>query len=131
MTVGIGTGGGSTTPSEEELAEYEQERPARRLRPALDLAICGLVRDHQRRRARAGLLPITTRHAVLLGDLSRSGPADHAAVLPRLEGPFIYDNKDALVAVNVAAKGITLENADQTDPVPLHPGAKKAIDGLK
>ncbi|MGY4773202.1 TAXI family TRAP transporter solute-binding subunit [Kribbella sp. CWNU-51] len=43
----------------------------------------------------------------------------------------IYDNKDALVAVNVAAKGITLENADQTDPVPLHPGAKKAIDGLK
>lgn len=52
-------------------------------------------------------------------------------MLPRLEGPFIYDNKDALVAVNVAAKGITLENADQTDPVPLHPGAKKAIDGLK
>jgi len=43
----------------------------------------------------------------------------------------IYDNRDALVAVNVAAKGITLENAGQTDPVPLHPGAKKAIDGLK
>ena len=43
----------------------------------------------------------------------------------------IYDNKDALIAVNVAAKGITLENAGQTDPVPLHPGAKKAIDGLK
>jgi TRAP transporter TAXI family solute receptor len=43
----------------------------------------------------------------------------------------IYDNMDALVAVNVAAKGITLENAADTDPVPLHPGAKKAIDGLK
>jgi len=43
----------------------------------------------------------------------------------------IYDNMDALVAVNAAAKGITLENADKTDPVPLHPGAKKAIDALK
>jgi TRAP transporter TAXI family solute receptor len=43
----------------------------------------------------------------------------------------IYDNMDALVAVNAAAKGITLENADKTDPVPLHPGAKKAIDGLR
>ena len=46
MTVGIGTGGGLTTPSEEELAEYEQERPARRLRPALDLAIavwCAII----------------------------------------------------------------------------------------
>jgi TRAP transporter TAXI family solute receptor len=43
----------------------------------------------------------------------------------------IYDNLDALVAVNAAAKGITLANADKTDPVPLHPGAKKAIDALK
>ncbi len=31
MTVGVGSGGGVTVPSEEELAEYEQERPARRL----------------------------------------------------------------------------------------------------
>jgi TRAP transporter TAXI family solute receptor len=43
----------------------------------------------------------------------------------------VYDNMDALVAVNAAAKGIKLENADKTDPVPLHPGAKKAIDSLK
>ena len=43
----------------------------------------------------------------------------------------IYDNMNALVAVNAAAKGITLENADKTDPVPLHPGAKEAIDGLR
>ncbi|GAA1606135.1 TAXI family TRAP transporter solute-binding subunit [Kribbella hippodromi] len=43
----------------------------------------------------------------------------------------IYSNLDALVAVNAAAKGITLDNADKTDPVPLHPGAKKAIDGLR
>jgi TRAP transporter TAXI family solute receptor len=42
----------------------------------------------------------------------------------------IYENKDALVQVNVAAKDITLENAAKTDPVPLHPGAKKAIDEL-
>ncbi|TDO58017.1 hypothetical protein EV651_11050 [Kribbella sp. VKM Ac-2571] len=43
----------------------------------------------------------------------------------------VYDNMDALVAVNAAAKGIKLENADKTDPVPLHPGAKKAIESLK
>jgi TRAP transporter TAXI family solute receptor len=43
----------------------------------------------------------------------------------------IYENKDALIAVNAAAKGITLEKADKTDPVQLHPGAKKAIDGLR
>ena len=43
----------------------------------------------------------------------------------------VYENKDALVAVNAAAKGIALENAEKTDPVPLHPGAKKAIDGLR
>ncbi|NIK54537.1 TRAP transporter permease [Kribbella shirazensis] len=46
MTVGIGGGGGATVPSEAELAEYEQERPARRLRPALDLVIsvwCAII----------------------------------------------------------------------------------------
>jgi len=43
----------------------------------------------------------------------------------------IYENMDALVAVNAAAKGITLDNAAKTDPVPLHPGAKKALDALK
>ncbi|HEY3558245.1 MAG TPA: TAXI family TRAP transporter solute-binding subunit [Kribbella sp.] len=43
----------------------------------------------------------------------------------------LYDNLDALVAVNAAAKGITLDNAEKTDPVPMHPGAKKALDGLK
>jgi len=43
----------------------------------------------------------------------------------------IFENKDRLVQVNAAAKGITLETATQTDPVPLHPGAKKAIDSLK
>ena len=39
-------GGGSAAPSDEELAEYEQERPARRLRPVLDLVIavwCAIV----------------------------------------------------------------------------------------
>ncbi|TDD45548.1 TAXI family TRAP transporter solute-binding subunit [Kribbella antibiotica] len=43
----------------------------------------------------------------------------------------IYENLDALVAVNAAAKGITKENAAKTEPVPLHPGAQKALDGLK
>lgn len=41
MTVGITTGGGAATLSESELAEYEQERPARRLSSALDRAISG------------------------------------------------------------------------------------------
>lgn len=46
MTVGVDGGAGVTAPSEEELAEYEQERPARRLRPALNLVIsvwCAIV----------------------------------------------------------------------------------------
>ena len=41
MTVGITTGGGAATLSESELAECEQEKPARRLGPALDQAISG------------------------------------------------------------------------------------------
>ncbi|MDX6250796.1 MAG: hypothetical protein QOF10_4156 [Kribbellaceae bacterium] len=46
MTVGVGTGAGSAALSESELAEYEQEKPARRLHPALDLAVsawCAVV----------------------------------------------------------------------------------------
>jgi TRAP transporter 4TM/12TM fusion protein len=39
MTVGIGSGGATTSLSGSDLAEYEQEKPARRLRPALDLGI--------------------------------------------------------------------------------------------
>lgn len=42
----------------------------------------------------------------------------------------VYENKDALVQVNAAAKGIVLEDATKTDPVPLHPGAKRAIESL-
>ncbi|GAA1142402.1 TRAP transporter fused permease subunit [Kribbella jejuensis] len=45
MTVGVGAEG-LATPSDEELAEYEQERPARRLRPALNLVIsvwCAII----------------------------------------------------------------------------------------
>ncbi|NEA31936.1 TRAP transporter fused permease subunit [Streptomyces sp. SID13031] len=39
MTVSATSGGGSATLSESELAEYEQEKPARRFRPALDRVI--------------------------------------------------------------------------------------------
>jgi TRAP transporter 4TM/12TM fusion protein len=39
MTVGIGSGDATTSLSGSDLAEYEQEKPARRLRPALDLGI--------------------------------------------------------------------------------------------
>jgi TRAP-type uncharacterized transport system substrate-binding protein len=42
----------------------------------------------------------------------------------------LFDHKADLVKVNKAAQGISLETARQTDPVPLHPGAKKALDEL-
>ena len=42
----------------------------------------------------------------------------------------LFDNKADLVKVNKAAEDISLDTARQTDPVPLHPGAKKALDEL-
>lgn len=42
----------------------------------------------------------------------------------------IYDNVDELVAVHPAAQDITLDNAKQTDPVPLNKGAEQALDEL-
>jgi TRAP transporter TAXI family solute receptor len=43
---------------------------------------------------------------------------------------LIYDNTDALIQVNAAAKAIVKEDAAKTDPVQLHPGAQKALDSL-
>jgi TRAP transporter TAXI family solute receptor len=42
----------------------------------------------------------------------------------------LFEHKADLVKVNKAAKDINLDTARQTDPVPLHPGAKKALDEL-
>jgi uncharacterized protein len=42
----------------------------------------------------------------------------------------LFDHKADLVKVNKAAQDISLDTARQTDPVPLHPGAKKALDEL-
>ena len=42
----------------------------------------------------------------------------------------LFERKADLVAVNPAAENITLQQARQTDPVPLHPGAKQALDTL-
>jgi TRAP transporter TAXI family solute receptor len=42
----------------------------------------------------------------------------------------MFDHKADLVKVNKAAQDINLDTARQTDPVPLHPGAKKALDDL-
>ncbi|MGH3900455.1 MAG: TAXI family TRAP transporter solute-binding subunit [Pseudonocardiaceae bacterium] len=42
----------------------------------------------------------------------------------------LFERKSSLVAVNPAAENITLQQARQTDPVPLHPGAKQALDTL-
>ena len=255
MTVGGDTGAGLTAPSDEEVAVYEQERPARRLRPALDVAIsvwCAIIsvgvlaqvffplpqgtqfylviflaavlpitlvcyrgwkvpavlnpfrgRSHddpgitdwilavvafavcvyplfdfdaylERRQTPTGLdvvagsvllillleacrrttgwvLPVFSllfiAYAYYGGYLPYTWSLAHQgfnfdAIIAQftmgtagfygtpLLTKVIYDNMDALVAVNVAARGITLENAGKTDPVPLHPGAKKAIDGL-
>ncbi|WBB66980.1 TAXI family TRAP transporter solute-binding subunit [Micromonospora sp. WMMD812] len=42
----------------------------------------------------------------------------------------LFEKKDALAQANPAAKGITLDNARNTDPVPLHRGAEKALQDL-
>ncbi|WP_307854701.1 TAXI family TRAP transporter solute-binding subunit [Micromonospora sp. C31] len=42
----------------------------------------------------------------------------------------VFDKKDALAQANPAAKGISLDNARKTDPVPLHRGAVKALQDL-
>jgi uncharacterized protein len=42
----------------------------------------------------------------------------------------LFDRTADLTKVNPAAAGITLQQARQTDPVPLHPGAKQALDTL-
>jgi uncharacterized protein len=42
----------------------------------------------------------------------------------------LFDHKADLVKVNKAAQDINLDTARQTDPVPLHPGAEKALDEL-
>lgn len=43
---------------------------------------------------------------------------------------LIYDQKAELEKVNAAAKGISLDTARKTDPIPLNPGAAKALEGL-
>ncbi len=42
----------------------------------------------------------------------------------------LFERKADLVTVNPAARDITLQQARETDPVPLHPGAKQALDTL-
>ncbi|MGQ0840343.1 TAXI family TRAP transporter solute-binding subunit [Actinokineospora sp.] len=52
-------------------------------------------------------------------------PAGNACALTKL----ILDKKADLVTVHPAAKGIDPATAADTDPVPLHPGAKQALGG--
>ncbi len=42
----------------------------------------------------------------------------------------LFEHKADLVKASKAAEGISLDTARQTSPVPLHPGAKKALDEL-
>jgi len=42
----------------------------------------------------------------------------------------LFERHADLVAVNPAAENITLRQARQTDPVPLHPGATQALNTL-
>jgi TRAP transporter TAXI family solute receptor len=53
-------------------------------------------------------------------------PIGNACAITKL----IYEKKDTLVRAHPAANDIMLERARQTDPVPLHPGAKRALDLL-
>lgn len=43
---------------------------------------------------------------------------------------LIFDKKSDLEKVHPAVKDITLDNAKQTDPVPLHPGSERALNEL-
>jgi TRAP transporter TAXI family solute receptor len=52
--------------------------------------------------------------------------ANLACVLTRA----LFDRKPELEKANAAVKGITLDNARKTDPVPLHRGAARALDDL-
>jgi hypothetical protein len=52
-------------------------------------------------------------------------PAANACAITKL----IYDKKADLEKVHPAAKGILRDKATQTDPVPLHPGSKQALEG--
>ncbi len=59
-------------------------------------------------------------------------------VVPKsLDGPTacvltttLFERKADLVAINPAAEDITLQQSRNTGPVPLHPGAKQALDTL-
>ncbi|MGH3693037.1 MAG: TAXI family TRAP transporter solute-binding subunit [Pseudonocardiaceae bacterium] len=42
----------------------------------------------------------------------------------------LFEHRADLMAINPAAAGIILQRARETDPVPLHPGAKQALDTL-
>ncbi|MGH3821231.1 MAG: TAXI family TRAP transporter solute-binding subunit [Pseudonocardiaceae bacterium] len=42
----------------------------------------------------------------------------------------LFEHTADLVKINPSAAGITLQQARQTDPVPLHPGAKQALNTL-
>lgn len=51
---------------------------------------------------------------------------DTACVLTKI----LFERKSDLVKASKAADGISLETARQTSPVPLHPGAVRALDDL-
>jgi uncharacterized protein len=42
----------------------------------------------------------------------------------------LFDKRDDLIKANASAKGISLDTARKTDPVPLHPGAAQALEQL-
>lgn len=43
---------------------------------------------------------------------------------------LVYENTDELVTVHPAAAGIQLDLATQTGPIPVHPGAERALEAL-
>ena len=43
---------------------------------------------------------------------------------------LVYENTDELLTVHPAAAGIQLDLAAQTGPIPVHPGAERALETL-
>jgi uncharacterized protein len=73
---------------------------------------------------RTGDIPTVAVYTILL--VREDFPSGDACAITRL----LFDKKTELEKVHSVAKDITLSKATQTDPVPLHSGARQALNAL-